>query len=878
LIERWVFLVLRHRALTAVVVLLSTVGVLVYSLENLRINADTSGMISEKLPFFKLEKDFSKAFPQLSNTIVVVLNAGTAEQAISARTRLADRLRKETGLFKGVYEPGGERFFEENGLLYLSPEELEKVADNLALAEPLIGLLARDLSIRGLFSVIGKVISQTGDSQVLGTRGDLLLSGVSDALESAAHGKPYWLSWQRLMFGEKEAAAQRRQFIILHPYLDPSDLSAGEDAVAAVRRAVKELRLSESEGVKVGITGDVPLSLENKAEAKRSITIASLASFLLVGITLYVGFRRSGVMVFATLATLVMGLILTTGFATAFIGKVNLISVTFTVLFIGLSIDYGIQFCSRYQELFDVVGAGNEEAIVKAAGSLADSLRICTVAAAIGFYSFLPTAYKGVSELGVIAGTGMFINLVATLSVMPLLLSLMPPRKNSPGRHKISKAVSVVLYRHSRSVLIGAVALGVAAAAFIPMISFDYNPLDLFNPHSEAVATMKELFTDGNSPPWTISVLAANEADASRLDARLRGLSEVKEVITLSSFVPDDQAEKLEIISNVALFMPQGLDKLKPEHLIYGEKVLALESFAGTIRDVLSRSSAKDASMALTRRLYDAVETFRKVLDDRERGEKAFHLLENGLISSLPLLFHLLDASLSAHGFTQADLPEEVRAQYVAPDGRYRVVVVPRDNILKTPALERFVYSVSAVAPNATDAPVTILDSGRAVARSFIQAICYALFAITIYLLIDLKSVSDTILVLFPLALSLLLTAAASVILNIPFNFANVIVIPLLIGSSVEGIYLVRRFRTQPPESGNMLETATARALLLSALTTITSFSTLSFSPHFGMASMGKLLTLCMSFLIISNLVLLPSLLREKRSSKTEPPKGPHGT
>jgi predicted RND superfamily exporter protein len=223
-------------------------------------------------------------------------------------------------------------------------------------------------------------------------------------------------------------------------------------------------------------------------------------------------------------------------------------------------------------------------------------------------------------------------------------------------------------------------------------------------------------------------------------------------------------------------------------------------------------------------------------------------------------------------------LPEEVRAQYVAPDGRYRVVVVPRENILKASALERFVDSVSAVAPNATDAPVTILDSGRAVARSFIQAIAYALLAITVYLIVDLKRVSDTLLVLFPLALSLLLTGAASVILHIPFNFANVIVIPLLIGSSVEGIYLVRRFRTEPPKNGNMLETGTARALLLSALTTITSFSTLSFSPHRGMASMGKLLTLCMSFLIISNLVLLPSLLREKRSSNTEPSKGSQGT
>jgi hopanoid biosynthesis associated RND transporter like protein HpnN len=878
LLEWWVVFVLRHRALAAVVVFLLTAGVLFYSLENLKINADTSEMISEKLPFRKLEKDFSKAFPQLSDTIVVVLNAGTAEQAISVRRRLADRLRNETGLFKKVYEPGGESFFERNGLLYLSLRELEELADNLAMAQPLIALLAQDLSIRGLFSMIGRVMGQTGDADVLETRVNPLLSGVSEALERAAGGQPYRLSWQELMLGDKEAARQSSQFIILHPYLDLTDLSAGKDAVSAVRRIIKELNLIESEGVKVGITGDVPLSLENKAEARRSVTIASLVSFLLVGITLYIGFGRSGVMVCATLATLIVGLILTTGFAIAFVGKLNLISVTFTVLFIGLGIDYGIQFCNRYQELSVVSGLGNDEAIVKTVGALGDSLRLCTVAAAIGFYSFLPTAYTGVSELGLIAGTGMFINLFATLTVLPMLLSFMPPRKGTPGRHKISKTLSVGLYRHSMSIRIGAVAVGVAAAVIVPKISFDYNPLNLFDPRSEAVVTIKELFRDGNSPPWTISVLAGNATEASELSVKLRGLSEVKEVITLSDLVPDRQSEKLEIISNIALFMPKGLNTLKLEQLSYEEKVLSLERFAAAIRHALSRSSDKDVSMVQARRLYNAIEAFRKVLDDREGGEKAFHRLENGLLLNLPVLFHLLDASLEAHEFTQSDLPEEVRAQYVTPDGRRRVVIVPRENILNAAALERFVDSVSTVAPNAIDTPVTIRESGRAVARSFIQAIGYALLAITVYLIIDLKSVSDTLLVLFPLALSLLLTGAASVLLDIPFNFANVIVMPLLIGSSVEGIYLVRRFRTEPPKSGNMLETGTASALLLSALTTITSFSTLSFSPHRGMASMGKLLTLCMSFLIISNLVLLPSLLKGKESLNPEPSKGPQGT
>ena len=179
----------------------------------------------------------------------------------------------------------------------------------------------------------------------------------------------------------------------------------------------------------------------------------------------------------------------------------------------------------------------------------------------------------------------------------------------------------------------------------------------------------------------------------------------------------------------------------------------------------------------------------------------------------MPVLFHELETSLRAHAVKESDLPRELRSRYVAPDGRYRVEVFPRENILGTDSLKRFVEAVSALAPNSTDTPVTIREAGNAVVRSFLLATLYALLAITLYLLIELKSFSDTLLVLLPLMLSLLMTGASSVILDIPFNFANVIVIPLLLGSGVEGIYLIHRFRTNPPSSGNMLETSTARAL-----------------------------------------------------------------
>jgi predicted RND superfamily exporter protein len=282
-----------------------------------------------------------------------------------------------------------------------------------------------------------------------------------------------------------------------------------------------------------------------------------------------------------------------------------------------------------------------------------------------------------------------------------------------------------------------------------------------------------------------------------------------------------------------------------------------------SLKKVLSTARERNGAYAVSvSRLHRSLEGFKKALAHPKNGKLALDKLEQGVLSYLPNLFHELKTSLQASAVKESDLPRELRLRYVTPDGRYRVEVFPRENILETESLKRFVEAVTAIAPNSTDTPVTIREAGNAVVRSFLLATLYAFLAITLFMLIELKSVSDTVLVLLPLVLSLLMTGAVSVILNIPFNFANVIVIPLLLGSGVEGIYFIHRFRTDPPSSGNMLETSTARALFFSALTTILSFSTLSFSPHQGMASMGKLLTICIGSLMITTLIFLPAVLR----------------
>jgi len=858
LLAWWVGSVQRHAALVLVSTLVITGGIVSYALTHFSINVDTSSMLSEKLHCRQLEKDLCASFPMLSGTIVVVLDADTEERAQAARTHLAERLRKETGLFRSVYEPGGGSFFETNGLLYLNVKELEDFADTLASAQPFLALLSQDLSVKGLFSMLTMALSRGEEISLKDLRIRLLFDGMSEAFESVINNRKFHLSWQGMMFG-KELARQRHQFIILQPYLDFTKLSSGEVPLETVRRVLKELGFNGEHGVTARITGDVALSHENLTEVRNSVGVATMVSLFLVGCSLFIGLGRSGRLVFASLTTLIIGLIWTTGFAVAFIGSLNLISITFAVLFIGLGIDYSIQFCLRYRELV-VSGFDHGECIGMTAKGVGRSLLVSCITIAIGFFSFVPTAYAGVAELGLISGMGMFISFFANLTILPALLTLLPLQRRDIPKSSSGGMILTLPYTHPKAIRSVAIILGLGALFLLPKVYFDYNPLNLYDKKSEAIATVKDLFKDPDSSPWTISVLVKDAGEAKALAEKLGKLKEVKMAITLSDFVPEGQQEKLKILSDIRLMMPSTLKGIQVKDLSFDQKIASLNTFEEALRKSLRAFSGEDARSA--QRLYEDIGRFQTMLKNPENGQKAFAALEEGLLSGLPSLFERLGTLIQAGAVDMRSLPKDLVSQYVSVDGRYRVQVFPSENLLDRNALERFIHSVRTLAPDATDTPVTVYESGSAIASSFRQAALSALVVIILYLLIELRSISFTILILVPLLLAMLLTAASSVLLGLPLNFANVIIVPLLLGVGVHsGLIFILRYRTEPPPDGNMLKTSTARAILFSTLTTIVSTSSLSFSAHRGIASMGMLLALCLSFMLVCTLILLPALL-----------------
>jgi hopanoid biosynthesis associated RND transporter like protein HpnN len=830
-------------------------------------------MISERLKWRQTYLAYKEAFPQYFGDIVVVIDGATPDLADQARDRLAESLERETGLFESVYLPGGGSFFKRHGLLYLDIEELEDLSDNLAQVQPFLGKVVQDQSLIGLFSMLDSAMEAVLDGEEV----DLVpvFDRLSDAFGARIDNRFHRVSWQELMLGRTSTPDERRRFIMLQSRLDFTELLQGEAAIAKIRELSKELALDEAHGVVVRLTGSVALANEELMSVSTGTGLAGLFALFMVGMVLFVALRSLRLMI-ASMLTLLAGLIGTAAFATYAVGSLNLISVAFAVLYIGLGIDYTIHLCLRYRELVEQ-GLPHASAFRQAAGDVGASLVLCGVTTSAGFYAFIPTAYAGVSELGLISGTGMYISLLTNLTLLPALLSLMPLSPEKVGKPVIWRSVTGrfmdALMRHRRAVWVGALVVGVASAVLLPGVEFDYNPINLRDPKTESVATFNELLAESDTSPLTIVTVTPDAKTARETAARLKKLDLVDEALTLKDFVPEDQEEKLDIIGEMDLILGPELElESEPPSRDLERRLHSLGELRANLESFVREADPEQTSSA--KRLLELVLRFEDELEGRTRSEREKMLdeLEESLVAALPERLKTLRTSLETGPVEFDNLPKDLVERWVSSDARYRVEVFPRENIVDNEALKRFVEQVRPAVPDATGLPVVILKSGEAVVRAFEQAFLYALVFICLLLLALLRSTVDHFLVLTPLFLAGLLMGAASVLLDIPFNFANIIALPLLLGIGVDnGIHMVLRTRAAPPADGNLLNTSTARAVFYSALTTVASFGGLAFSAsfgglafsrHLGMASMGQLLAIGLSLTLLCTLIVLPTLLR----------------
>ncbi|HZT51320.1 MAG TPA: MMPL family transporter, partial [Stellaceae bacterium] len=847
----------RHAAAVTLILLLLAAAGAWFTAGHISIDSDVNKLINPALPWRQREAAMDKAFPQNDNILAVVIDGATSDLATDAAAALTARLTAMPTLFSAVREPEGGPFFQREGILFLPTAEVQEFADQMIAAQPLIGTLAADPSIRGVFGALDLLAQGAARGDIAADKITTPLAAVSRAVEAALAGRYAPLSWQTLLSGRTPEKRELRRFVLAKPVLDYAAIEPGAAATDAVHQAARALGFTPERGVSVRITGPVALNDDQFATLSEGAGFTTILSLALLCLWLILA-TRSPRLVLSIIATLLVGLVACATFATGAVGPLNPISAAFAVLFVGLAVDFCIQFSVRYR---DERYRSNDlaAALHRTARGIGGPLAAAAAATAVGFFSFVPTDYSGVSELGLIAGVGMLLALALSFTLLPALLALLRPGgEPRPVGLAWAAPVDRLLVRHRGIViaLAGLAALG--ALALMPRLTFDFNPLDLQNQTTEAMRVLNELKTDPDATPYTAEILAPSLAAAQATAARLDQLPEVGRTITLASFIPDDQKEKLAILADAASLI--GPTLAPPETKPAPSDAEALAAIATTAKDM---EAAGAHGIAAAQRF---AELLRQVL---ARGAAVLPALKANLATGLENRLGELRQSLAAEPVSIDTLPPAIRSEWATPDGRARVEVFPKGGAPDNAALQRFAAAVTKVAPDAVGSPVTIIESANAVTRAFEVAGAIAVVAIAALLLVVLRRVRDVVMVLAPLALAGLMTLATGVLLDMPLNFANIITLPLLLGIGVAfDIYFVMRWRSG---QGELLQSSTARAILFSALTTGTAFGSLTLSSNLGMSEMGKLLSLALFYTLVCTLFVLPAFLGPVRDQSESP-------
>ena len=611
----------RRRWTVIVVTLLVALAASIYSVRHFAIDTNIDHLISPELAWRKQEAEFERAFPQRAELILVVVQAPTPEDVKQATMALAARLAERRDVLKSVRLPGGGEFFEKNGLLYLGKEELARTTSQLTRAQPLLGTLASDPSLRGVLDALqfGAMGVQGGHFKLDDMARTLDLA--SDTLDRVVAGQKTSFSWRVMVKGKPADTGELRRFIEAHPILDFHALEPGHAATSAIRQTAAELQLAERFGASVRLTGPIPLSDEEfatlKESAPRDVAITLVAVIVILWLALH-----SSRLILACFISLIVGLAATFALGLILVGALNLISVAFAVLFIGLGVDFGIQFSVRYRaerhEVDDLTAA-----LHNTGRNVGAQLTLAATAVAAGFFAFMPTDYRGLSELGIIAGTGMLIAFVTSVTLLPALISLFnPPGEPHELGYRALAPVDRFMERHRIAIVVITLAVAILGSPLLYYMHFDFNVLNMRSPKTESVATYLELKRDANTGINSIHVLAPSLAEAQRRAARIAQIPEVSQTMTLNNFVPEAQDEKLGLLRRAAATLNPTLNpqRMRPAPSD-AENVRALTSTADALRKIANEDGGPGATAA--RRLADLLARVAKgdpALRNRARG------------------------------------------------------------------------------------------------------------------------------------------------------------------------------------------------------------------------------------------------------------------
>ena len=815
------------------------------------INTDITDLISRDLPWRQRELAYQEAFPQSTQSILAVIHAPTPELSAAAGRALVQNLSKRPELFRSIGSPGTGSFFERNGLLFLPTKQLQQKLSGLSQAAPFIRVLAADPSLRGAVQVLN--IGLQGLRAERYSLDDMApsLNMAANTIEDVLAGRAAAFSWKELLSGKSARPEDLRHLFNLWTNLDYSELQPGHKATEAVRQAAAKARIAAKYQADMRLTGAVPIADQEFGTLREGAATNGIVTAAIIVTILWLALRSLRT-VLAVVMTLGGGLAVTAALGLLLVGELNPISIAFAVLFVGLGADFAIQYSVRYRAERHASG-DLQRALVGAAERVGVPLTLAAAAAAAGFLSFMPTSYRGIAELGLIAGCGMAVAYVLSLTLLPALIRLVrAPPEPEPLSYAALAPADRFLQKHRVAVVAVTMLIAVAGLPALGYLKFDFNPLHLRNPQEEAIATYRELSRDPRIGMDSAQILLSSTAQAQATAKTLSKVPEVAQTRTIWNFVPDDQEQKLSIIASAAKGLEQALNpSAKPPPPSDADNIAALKTAAQSLQQIAGNSEGAGAQSA--QRLAKAMNSLAEAAAS-DRAAVAAAMIE-------PLKWDLneLREALHPQRVTLETVPNDLKRDWITPTGITRIEVMPKGDPDDNETLHRFARAVLAAEPTATGQAITTFNWADTIVHAFAEAGIWAFCSIALLLWIVLRRIWDVALTLIPLLVAAAVTLEICALSNFELNYANIIALPVLLGVGVAfKIYYVMAWRQG---QSSFLQSTLTRAVFFSALMTATAFGSLWFSSHPGTSSMGKLLALSLACTLASAALFQPALM-----------------
>ncbi len=846
---------------------------LFYTFHGLKFSTSRNDLVGSDKKYHQNFLEFKQEFPG-QDDLVVIVESDRQDKNRQFVERLGAKLEAETNLFTDVFYKGDLKLMGTKALLFVPQADLVELSKKVKDYQPFIQNFSQATNLVSLFSILNKQFLTA--KQATNAENESMLGAlpaleriVGEARESLRRpGKAPSPGVSALFGGGPEA--EREMYITFgggQMYLVTAHAKHEDLNGAAVERlrVLVEATKREVPGVSVGVTGEPVLEFDEMAQSQYDSTLATLVSLVLVLFIFIYGYAESGRPLKAN-AVLVVGLVYTMGYTTLTVGHLNILTITFAPMLVGLAIDFGAHLVARFEEELRL-GKTEREAITLAMVNTGQGIFTGAATTAAAFFAMGITNFKGIQEMGIIAGGGLLVCLAPMMTLLPVLLlrgkqnvidHIAPPvdRRQQLERIWLNRPIAVLVVTGVLCVL---------SLVRFDKVHFDYNLLNMQSAGLPAVVFEKKLINTASNSVLFGAVVATNLQQAAQLEHQLTNLTTVANVRSMSQFLAEDATPKLALIRQVKAdastvkFAPRDMQPTNVPELL--QVLFSFQGFVGLAEDMVRKEG--DVKLAQQfRSLKDAVQAWRNALVAASPAQAAQQtaFYQQALLDDLQDTFTAL-ASQQASALRAEDLPTPLRNRFIGMTGKYLLQVFPKGDVWQREPQEAFVQELRTVDPNVTGTPVQLLEYTTLLKDSYIEAAWYATAAIALMVFLHFRSLVCVVLALLPVAIGTVWMVGFMGWMGIPFNPANIMTLPLVVGIGVtNGIHILNRFAEE--KNPSILARSTGLAVLVSGLTTIAGFGSLILAKHQGIKSLGYVMAVGTATCMIAALTFLPAVLQ----------------